>query len=295
MPSQARRVPVPIAGARRRTSPVATCAVTAAFLTALLAACAQQGDFGRPKAGAWNALIETTGTLAARERGEPASAFPLTDDEQTLRARAWRFLMPAAPQAAFIDVLANLTRARVLPPSWRPGDVAAYHDGLVAEPARSPVSRYRRLSEDAVADARLIPPFVAIAARVIDADALRLRSLPFAKALDDVDVRNAAMRVAENRCLIAWVRLETAERTARYRYALEHLVVAVPGPESVGAERSVAGLAARRTLLDPLLPPEAAFRCGLVPGEDMALPEAMPQRGGVAASGPPVRPLVVKD
>ncbi len=286
MPSQARRVPAPIAsarGVRRFAAPIATVALTAAFFTALLTACAQEGDFGRPKAGAWNSLVETTGTLAARERGEPASAFPLTDDEQTLRARAWRFLMPAAPEAAFRDVIANLTRARVLPPSWRPGDVAAYHDGLVAEAARSPVSRYRRLSEDATADARLIPPFAAIAARVIDADALRLRSLPFAKALDDVDVRNAAMRVAENRCLIAWVRLETAERTARYRYALEHLVIEVPGPEAAGAERTIAMLAARRPLLDPLLPPEAAFRCGLVPGEDMA------------AASMPVRPLVVKD
>ncbi|RZK92044.1 MAG: hypothetical protein EOO66_10905, partial [Methylobacterium sp.] len=49
---------------------------------ALLAGCAQEGDFGRPKAGAWNSLIETTGTLAAREREEPASAFPFTDEER---------------------------------------------------------------------------------------------------------------------------------------------------------------------------------------------------------------------
>jgi hypothetical protein len=76
----------------------------------LLGSCAQEGDFGRPKAGAWNSLVETTGTLAARERGEPSSQFPLTDEERTLRDRAWRFLMPAAGQDAFLDVLANLTR-----------------------------------------------------------------------------------------------------------------------------------------------------------------------------------------
>lgn len=250
MPSRTRRLTLPV--------------VAAGIAAAILAACAQEGDFGRPRAGAWNALVETTGTFTARERGEPAARFPLTDDEQTLRARAWRFLMPAAPQAAFIDVLANLTRARVLPPAWRPGDVAAYHDGLVAEPARSPVSRYRRLSEDATADARLIPPFVAIAARVIDADALRLRSLPFARALDDFDVRNAAMRVAENRCLIAWVRLETGLRVARYRYALEHLVVEMPGREAVGVERTIAFLDGRRPILSALLPPEAEARCGFV-------------------------------
>ncbi|WP_375465189.1 hypothetical protein [uncultured Methylobacterium sp.] len=249
----------------------------------LLAACAQEGDFGRPKAGAWNSLVETTGPFVARERAEPVSAFPLTDDEQTLRERAWRTLMPTTGREAFTDVIANLTRTRALPRRWRPGDVAAYHEGLVSESFRSPVSRYRRLSEDATADARLITPFAALARRVNEADDLRLRSLPFARTLEDFDVHNAAMRVAENRCLIAWVRLELAERIARYRYALEHLVVEVPGPEAIGPERAIAMLAGRRTLLDPLLPPEAAFRCGLVPGEDLI--------ADLAAG----RPLVAKD
>ena len=61
-------MPRPAATART-TFP--TAAVLAALLV-LTAGCAQQGDFGRPKPGAWNGLIETTGTLAARERGEPA-------------------------------------------------------------------------------------------------------------------------------------------------------------------------------------------------------------------------------
>ncbi|WP_336485851.1 hypothetical protein [Methylobacterium nigriterrae] len=270
---------------RRRHSPAAKPRrlLPAATLLLLLGSCAQEGDFGRLKAGAWNSLVATTGTLAARERGGPASLFPLTDEEETLRDRAWRFLMPAAGRAAFTDVLANLTRTRVLPPAWRLPDVAAYHDILVSEPFRSPVSRYRRLQDDAIADARLIPSFAANAARVNEADGLRLRSLPFVKVLDDVDVRNAAMRVAENRCLIAWVRLEVAGRVARYRYAAEHLVIEVPGPEAVGAERSIASLDGRRVLLEPLLPPDAAQRCGLAGPE---LPVAL------LGAGPP---LVTKD
>lgn len=248
---------------------------------ALLGACAQEGDFGRPAPGAWNSLVAVTGTLAARTRGEPASGFALTDDETTLRDRAWRFLMPASAHDAFLDVLANLTRTRVLPPAWRRPDVADYHASLVSEAFRSPVSRYRRLGEDATADGRLIPPFAATAARVVDADALRLRSLPFVKTLEDDDVREAAMRVGENRCLIAWVRLAAAERAEGYRYALEHLLVAVPGPEAVATERLLAALAGRRALLDPLLPPDAAARCGLAPG--------------AAAASPPSQPLVLKD
>ena len=172
--------------------------------------------------------------------------------------------MPAETEAAFSDALANLTRARVLPPRWRRDDIPAYHADLISEPFRSPYSRYRRLSDDAVADGRLIPPFAAIAERVFAADAVRLRALPFSKSLDDGDVRQAVMRVAENRCLVAWTRLEASLRIARYRYALEHFLIEMPGREAAPAEQALVFLEGRRALLDPLLPPDAAARCGLV-------------------------------
>lgn len=245
--------------------------LTSLLLAALLASCAQEGDFGRPAKGTWNGLVETTGTIAARERGLMVSASPLTDDEEILRDRAWRFLMPAQGRAAFEDALANLTRVRALPTAWRPDDIPAYHDGLLGEGFRSAVSRYRRLSEDATADGRLIPSFAAVAARVFEADAMRLRALPLAKSLDEWDLRQAAMRVAENRCLVAWARLETASRVARYRYALEHFLVEMPGREALPAEQALAFLEGRRRLLDPLLPPEAAERCGLAEAEAIAL------------------------
>lgn len=173
--------------------------------------------------------------------------------------------MPASTRAAFGDVLVNLTRARVLPPSWRLPEIASYHEDLVAEAFRSPVSRYRRLSDDATADGRLVPPFAAIAAQVIEADAQRLGSLPYARTLDEEAMRQAAMRVEENRCLIAWVRLETGLRVARYRYALEHLVVEMPGREAGESARSIGFLDQRRALLAGLLPADAEARCGLAP------------------------------
>lgn len=241
------------------------------LIAATLCACAQEGDFGRPAKGVWNGLVETTGAIAARERGLMVSGVPLTDDEEILRDRAWRFLMPAQGRAAFEDVLANLTRVRALPVSWRPNDLPAYHDGLLGEGFRSPYSRYRRLSEDATADGRLIPAFAAVAARVFEADALRLRALPLARSLDEEAMREAALRVAENRCLVAWMRLETGLRAARYRYALEHFLAEMPGREAVPAEQSLAFLDGRRRLLDPLLPPEAAERCGLAEAAALAL------------------------
>jgi hypothetical protein len=237
----------------------------AATALALLAACTQSGDFGRPKTGVWNGLVDTTGSFTTRDRGRLLLESGLTDDEQTLRDRAWRFLQPASTFSAFQDLLLGLASAHAMPGSWRFEEVDAYYGTLIAEPSRSPVSRYRQLGDDATADARLIPDFTALAARVIDADAARLRSLPYARTLNDDDVRQAAQRVAENRCLIAWVRLEAGRRLARYRFALEHLFAEAPARESVSAERALAMLAARRNLLVPLLPPDAAIRCGLEP------------------------------
>jgi len=249
-------------GTRARRALKASLLLPTGAALALLAACTQSGDFGRPRTGVWNGLIDTTGSFSVRERGRLLLDSGLTDDEQALRDRAWRFVQPASTFAAFQDALFGLASAHATP-TWRFDEVGAYYDVLTAEPTRSPVSRYRQLADDATADGRLIPIFVALAARVIDADAARLRSLPFAKTLDDADIRLAAQRVAENRCLIAWVRIETGLRLARYRFALEHLFAAAPSPESVSAERSLAMLAARRNLLVPLLPPDAAARCGL--------------------------------
>jgi hypothetical protein len=267
---------------RRRLARLRTlaCFLSTGAALALLAACTQSGDFGRPRTGVWNGLIDTTGSFSTYDRGRLLLVSGLTDDEQALRDRAWRFVQPASPFSAFQDVLLGLASAHAMPPTWRFEEIGAYYAALTAEPSRSPVSRYRQLGDDATADARLIPIFTALAARVIDADAARLRSLPFARTLDDADVRQAAQRVAENRCLIAWVRVEAGLRLARYRFALEHLFAEAPAPESVSAERSLMMLAARRNLLDPLLPADAAARCGL---------EAIPLPVAQAA------PLVVKD
>lgn len=279
MPARRRDLPdgpaIPTRDGGRRVRLLPACAALA-----LLAACTQSGDFGRPRTGVWNGLIDTTGSFSTHDRGRLLLDSGLTDDEQALRDRAWRFVQPASTFAAFQDLLLGLASAHAMPPTWRFDEIGAYYDTLTAEPSRSPVSRYRQLGDDATADARLIPLFTALAARVIDADAARLRSLPFAKTLDAADVRDAAQRVAENRCLIAWVRIEAGLRLARYRFALEHLFAAAPAQESVSAERALMMLAARRNLLDPLLPADAAARCGL---------EAAPLPVARAA------PLVVKD
>jgi hypothetical protein len=226
-----------------------------------LAACVQTGDFGRPTQGVWNSLIlPSAGAAAASARGEPVSTYPFTDSEAELRNRSWRFLMPAKARSWFDWYVADLVRARVLPASDNPFDPSAYYAALTGRPFASPASRYRRIGEDAHADLLLIDPFGEVAKRVIDADRARLRSLAFVRDLSADQVANAAARVVENRCLIAWVRAQLYERTGSYRYALEHAFIAMPQNEAADTERVVKALDVHRRVLDGL--PVPAWRQG---------------------------------
>lgn len=230
-----------------------------------LGACVQTGDFGRPRPSIWNDASSATGSLAARVRGEPVSNFIFTDDEKELRDRAFRFLTPAHERAWFERVVAELARTGILPPAAHPADPAGYHRALMSGPLRSPVSRYRRLSEDAAADNKLIDPFMAIAAKVLGSDVIRMKSLAYVRDLGPDQVENATARVAENRCLIAWVVLATAERANAYRYALERLVIEAPQTEAVPVERSLEALERHRVSLEGLLATGAAAPCAAAP------------------------------
>lgn len=236
----------------------------------------------------WNDLIlPEAGAAAAWTRGEPVSGFILTDDEEELRDRAWRFLMPEQERPFLDRLLANLVRTRVLPSAYAPHDRAAYHASLLGAGARSPASRYRRLSEDAAADLALLGPFAAVAARVLTADAARLKGLQYVRDLEDARARDAVARVAENRCLVAWVRQEAGRRAERYGHAMEQLFIEAPQGEAVAAERVVRAFDAGRAPLDAL--PVPGSMAGACPGNDAPATAHPPSRGR------PVGAVVAKD
>ena len=235
---------------RRRSN---TCSAVAALAALLLSACAESGDFGRPRPSVWSDdVLPTIGSAAAQARGEPVSRLPLTDAEDALRDRAWRFVMPAHERSWFDRSLAVLVRSRVVPVAHRPLDHEAYADALMGEAFRSPASRYNRLAGDILADAKLAAPFAATAERVLADDRTRLAAFAFVGDLPEERAEAAVMRVAENQCVIAWVRQESIDRLTAYRHALERLVIEAPQPEAIAAERALAALDVHRRALDGL-------------------------------------------
>jgi hypothetical protein len=273
----------PNRGAPAAAPPAAAGRIASAAALLLLAGCAGTGDFGRPRATPWSeSVLPAAGTLAAYLREEPTSFFDLTDDEAELRARAWRFLMPAHERAWFDRQLADLVRHRVLPLWMRPNDPRAYHAALTADAVRSPVSRYRRLGDDVAADAALVAPFAARAARVLEMDRARLRAVPFMRDVDEGEIRNAAARVAENRCLVAWVRQALAERIVGYGHALEQLFLETPDRNAVVPERALAALKVEAARLDAFpVPPFAQGGCIGAEAEATSVAVPAPRRRAI--------------
>lgn len=216
---------------------------TAALSGVLLAGCSTTGDLGRPRPNIFaDQIAPAIGDWSARFRGEASSWFHLTDDEEQLRARAWRIVLPAHERSDFDREVSKLAHARILPVEAQSNDVAAYHRALTSGSFASQASRYNRLSEDANGDRLLLGQFRANALRVINADRARLRTLEVSQQVPPEQRDPASQRVAENEGLMLWVCERARFRLKSYRFSLDNLMVEMPSREAVRAERAIMAL-----------------------------------------------------
>lgn len=217
--------------------------VIAALSGLLLAGCSTTGDLGRPRPNIFaDQLAPAAGEWSARFRGEASSWFHFTDDEEQLRARAWRIVLPAHERSDFDREVSKLAHARILPVEAQSNDISAYHRALTSGSFASQASRYNRLSEDANGDRLLLAQFRANAMRVINADRARLRVLDASQQVPPEQRDPATQRVAENEGLMLWVCERARFRLKSYRFSLDNLVIEMPSREAVKAERAIMGL-----------------------------------------------------
>jgi len=219
--------------------------ITGLVLASALSACSTEGDFGRRQPSVLtDTLLPTAGRLAAAHNGEAASEFRLTDDEKQLRDRSWRFLMPASSRDTFGGILVEMRFVRLLPAKFVPYRPEAYFDSLMKADWRSSKPPYRRLIDDMMADRALLEPFFACAERVLAADRLREKSLPYISYLQPIERENAQARMAENQHLLWWVDDALEIRVDAYHHALERLFIELPDRSAVEAERQLTALEA---------------------------------------------------
>jgi len=207
-----------------------------------LSACARPvGDFGRAESdplhdGALNA------TRAWRDLKQPGSVFNLTDEEQEMRDRVWRYLV--APQAYdwFGDTLAELMRIGFVPVRFKPAPHDRYYLWLHGTSFASSKTRYSRLGDDIQADLDTMPTTFASICTVEGIDRQRGIAANGIKGLEDKMARGAAAQQAENRAVIGWFAAAVASRYASYSYALDHLLVETPHPGAIGVDAKLSQL-----------------------------------------------------
>ncbi|HEX2138234.1 MAG TPA: hypothetical protein VHG33_00840 [Woeseiaceae bacterium] len=198
----------------------------------LLVGCSGAGDFGRPRYAA-------TVTLAGE--GDPLltgsvtpSVLPLTDDERQLRALSAGILGEPHRSWTPVNGFRSDPGSLLVNSGPKPESYAHY---LVHGPFRSSAARYSKLIDDTRSDIVRADQFFALARRVADLDAKREGSLALA-APSTAELVNARRRMRENMMLMAEVHRTLLTQAALYRFALERLVIAVPSPMAVDAERT---------------------------------------------------------
>jgi hypothetical protein len=207
-----------------------------AFLT-LLAGCATNGDFGevRPSLVSddihdWLSLDVTAG-----RPGLPSS-FQVTDDERQLRDLAYPLIEAPYNRQQWYSVAGEY--GAIGSDHQTEFDRSAYAGHLLSSRFRSPSARYSQLTDDIRNDVTRIPQFFETAARVLDIDQKRRKSLSYVSP-HPVERDHALRRIRENELLVSLVQTKLTQRVSAYRFALERLVVMTPYPQAAEVERSI--------------------------------------------------------
>jgi hypothetical protein len=205
-----------------------------------LCGCVTNGDFGRVRPEfAREDIHDWVGRDAVASIGGLPSEFPLTDDERMLRDLGFALIEPPYKRQRWDSVWREYGLGRPPAGAEPPFDRTAYLRKLYKLDRRSEASAYAQIATDARNDVDRLYPFFTVATRVIDMDHKRAKSLIHVSAPSDAEYLNARRRNAENKAIVAWVCRALKQRTVSYRFALERLVITVPSPAAVEAERMI--------------------------------------------------------
>jgi hypothetical protein len=221
--------------------------VLIAGLAALtLAACGPRpvGDFGRPGPSyAHDVLMPAAGDRLAEGRGEPVSDFNLTDEEEEMHDRVWRFLVAAHARDWSYDFVAELQRTRITPINSRRFGIDRYYRWLRTTEYRSSTVRYATMRRHILADIDTLPGTFAAICAVIEIDRQRTAALRALPRISPAMAAEAAERKAENDMYVGWFISKLNYRYQSYDYALDHLLVETPHEESVAVDHELERLA----------------------------------------------------
>ena len=208
----------------------------------LLAGCAN-GDFGEVQPSlVRDDIHDWLGSNAVAAQSFWPWNLPLTDDERQLRDLAYPLIEAPYNRQQWYSVAGEYGLTGADSPGF---DRSAYANRLISKHFRSASTRYSRLIDDIRNDTTRLPQFFETAARVLDIDQKRRKSMVYVSKLSKSERDNALRRIRENASIVFKVRMKLDQRVAAYRFALERLVIMTPMQQAVDAERSLNQLQAQ--------------------------------------------------
>jgi hypothetical protein len=213
-------------------------------LAGLAAACVARpvGDFGRAAPGfTHDTAMPAVGAFLAQQRKEPVSNFNITDQEEEMHNRVWRFLVAAHAKDWVFDSSVELQRTRIIPPNKDEHyTVERYYAWLRETPYESSRTRYSTVGRHVTADIDTIPTTFAAICAVIEVDRQRAVALAGLGGGLPPDMTNqVAARKYENDAFIAWFVRALNYRYESYDFALDSLLVETPHEQSLAVDEAL--------------------------------------------------------
>ena len=217
-------------------------AAVLALLVASPVASQQLGDFGRVKPGVINDdILPALDYLGKFLTNQPHSSFNLTDEEDEMHDRVWRFLVaPHAKDWAF-EYGWEIHEARTGNPQALSLD--RYYYWLSDARYASSRARYNAIGEHVAWDLGTLPKVFHVICVVIDIDRQRAVAAEGVANLELQMIKEQRGRAAENDAYVTRFVGALGYRYASYDYALNHLLVATPHHEALAVNDKLNQLA----------------------------------------------------
>lgn len=211
----------------------------------MLAACARPvGDFGRAESDALHdEVMPRVGAMIARQNKEPVSLFNLTDEEEEMRNRVWRFLIANHAKDWMFDHAVELQRTRISKPVDLNFRTDRYYSHLRLDVYASSNGRYLRLAQDVQTDIKTLPSTFASICHVMEIERRRQVALSGLYAGNDGVKAQVLAREYENKNIINWFARAVDYRYKSYDVALNRLLVETPHEEAHAANEQLNRLA----------------------------------------------------
>jgi hypothetical protein len=217
--------------------------IVAFTVLVLLAGCAN-GDFKEVRPSlVRDDIHDWVGSAAIVGVNTSRSGYPLTDDERQLRDLAYPLIQPAYERHQWYSIAGEY--GAIASDHRRTFNRTAYADHLFGARYRSPSSRYSQLSDDIHNDTTRLAQFFETAARVLDIDRKRRKSMAYIAGLSQHEKNEALRRMNVNASIISLVRSKLKQRVASYHFALGRLVVMSPMQQAVEVEQALNRLQTR--------------------------------------------------